>query len=461
MSRTANILIVEDDTAMRESCAKLFRLQGYGVTEAPSGAEALNQVRQRGDIDIVLTDLKMPKIDGLTLLKEIKQLDPDIEVVLMTGYGSVKNAVEAMKHGAADYITKPFDTNELLATVGKIIQLGGLREEVSRLRSELREKYRFDNIVGTSAPMQLVYESIEAAKNTSSTVLICGESGTGKELVAKAIHYNGMLAKNPFVPVNCAAIPRDIFESELFGHKRGAFTGAFRDSIGLFRAAHGGTIFLDEILEMPNETQSKLLRALQERRIRPIGAAEEILVNVRVIASTNQDAKEAMRNNRFRKDLYYRLSVVTIVLPPLRERLEDVPALVQHFIAKFNKVFERTLKDIDTHAMDVLSHYRWPGNVRELESAIENAFVLSKSDIIKKSDLPASIGEWVDAHKSNPQHEKGAVPTLHEAERGLLLRALDASKGNKTRAAHLLGISRPRLYKMIQRHQVKGLHNHG
>ena len=458
MSRTPNILIVEDDTAMRQSCAKLFRLQGYGVTEAPSGAEALNQARQRGDIDIVLTDLKMPEMDGLTLLKEIKQLDPDIQVVLMTGYGSVKNAVEAMKHGAADYITKPFDTNELLATIGKIIQLGGLREEVSRLRSELREKYRFENIVGASAPMQLVYESIEAAKNTGSTVLICGESGTGKEIVAKAIHYSGMLAKKPFVPVNCAAIPRDIFESELFGHKKGAFTGAFRDSIGLFRAAHGGTIFLDEILEMPHETQPKLLRALQERRIRPIGAAEEILVNVRVIASTNQDAEEAMRNNRFRKDLYYRLSVITIELPPLRERLEDVPALAQHFIAKFNKVFERTLKDIDTHAMDVLSHYHWPGNVRELESAIENAFVLSKSDIIKKSDLPASIGEWADAHKLNPQHEKGAVTTLHEAERGLLLRALDASKGNKTRAALLLGISRPRLYKMIQRHQVKELH---
>ena len=298
MSSAANILVVEDDAAMRESCAKLFRLHGYGVWQAPSAAEALDQIKQHSDIDVVLTDLKIPGMDGLALLKEIKLLEPRIEVVLMTGYGSVKNAVEAMKHGAADYITKPFDTNELLTTIGKIVQLHALREEVSQLRLELHDKYRFENIVGASPGMQPVYEKIEAARNTTTTVLICGESGTGKELVAKAIHYNGQRRDNPFVPVNCAAIPRELLESELFGHKKGAFTGAFTDSVGLFRAAHGGTIFLDEIVEMPNATQATLLRALQERRIRPIGSAEEIPVDARVIASTNQNVEEAIRSNR-------------------------------------------------------------------------------------------------------------------------------------------------------------------
>ncbi|MHC4605195.1 MAG: sigma-54-dependent transcriptional regulator, partial [Planctomycetota bacterium] len=317
MSKTVKILVVEDDTAMRQSCAKLFRLEGYDVAEAPSAADALDQIRERGDIDIVLTDIKMPGMDGMALLRESRRLDPSIVVVLMTGYGSIKNAIEAMKHGAADYITKPFDTNELLMTVSKIVQLSGLREEVSRLRSELRDKYHFDNIVGISSSMQLVCEKIEAARKTDSTVLICGESGTGKELVAKAIHYNSLRAEKPFVPVNCAAMPRELIESELFGHKKGAFTGASSDSSGLFRAADGGTLFLDEIIEMPYGSQAKLLRALQEKLIRPIGGAEEVPVDVRVIASTNHDVDEAISNNKFRKDLYYRVSVIRIKLPPL------------------------------------------------------------------------------------------------------------------------------------------------
>jgi two-component system NtrC family response regulator len=241
VSNAVNILVVEDDAAMRQSCAKLFRLEGYRVVEAGSGPEALDQIARRGDINIVLTDLKMPGMDGMVLLKEIKSMDQAIKVVVMTGYGSIQNAVEAMKHGAADYITKPFDTNELSMTVGKIIQLSGLQEEQSRLRSELRDKYRFDNIVGSSTSIRLVYEQIEAARRTDSTVLICGESGTGKELVAKAIHYNGLRAGAPFVPVNCAAMPRELIESELFGHKKGAFTGAFSDYAGLFCSAEGGT----------------------------------------------------------------------------------------------------------------------------------------------------------------------------------------------------------------------------
>ena len=455
MTRIVHILVVEDDGAMRESCAKLFRLQGYAVCEASSAAEALDCLRRRNDIDIVLTDLKMPDTDGVALLREIKVLSSRIEVILMTGYGSVRNAVEAMKHGAADYITKPFDTNELLTAVGKIVQISGLRAEVSRLRFELREKYRFDNIVGGSPVMQFVYEKIGAAKDTDSTVLVCGESGTGKELVAKAIHYNGRRAKNPFVPLNCAAIPGELVESELFGHKKGSFTGAFSDSPGLFRSADGGTIFLDEILEMPYGTQARLLRVLQEKRIRPVGGSEELPVDVRVIASTNQDVEEAVRNERFREDLYYRLGVIRIEIPPLRARLEDIPALVSHFIAKFNRVFQRTIKGVSEDVLQLLSRYRWPGNVRELESAIENAFALGASEIIQKSDIPIHVTNQIEGGATRPAKGEQGVPTLLESERSLLARALQATSGNKTRAAQLLGISRPKLYSMIRRHKIE------
>jgi DNA-binding NtrC family response regulator len=456
MSKIVNILIVEDDAAMRQSCSKVFRLEGFEVVEASAADEALDEIRKRGDIDIVLTDLKIPGMDGVALLAQIKLLDPKIEVVLMTGYGSIKNAVEAMKHGAADYITKPFDTNELLMTIGKIIQLSNLRKEVSQLRLELSEKYRFDSIVGTSLRMQAVYKKIEAARKTDSTVLICGESGTGKELVARAIHYNGLRADKPFVPVNCAAVPKELVESELFGHKKGAFTGAFIDSTGLFGAANGGTVFLDDILEMPYGSQAKLLRALQEKRIRPVGGANEVPVDVRVIASANRNVDEAIQNEKFRQDLYYRLSVIRITLPPLRERADDIPSLAHHFINKFNDAFPQKIVGINKDAVDTLSRYQWPGNVRELEGAIENAFALGNSEMICKSDLPSHILECVEVESyTSLVDDSGSVPTLSEAEKKHLLHALKAASGNKTKAARLLGVSRPKLYKMIQRYGIQ------
>ncbi len=456
MSKIVKILIVEDDAAMRQSCAKVFLLKGFEVVEASSANEALDEIRTCGDIDIVLTDLKLPGMDGVALLEEIKHLSATIEVVLMTGYGSIKNAVNAMKHGAADYITKPFDTDELLMTVGKIVQLSDLREEVSQLRSELHEKYRFDNIVGTSRVMQDVYKKIEAARKTDSTVLICGESGTGKELVARAIHYNGLRADTPFVPVNCAAVPKELVESELFGHKKGAFTGAFTDSTGLFGAANGGTIFLDDILDMPYASQAKLLRALQEKRIRPVGGAEEVPVDVRVIASANRNLDDAVENEKFRQDLFYRLSVIRITLPPLRERTDDIPSLARHFISKFNDALPQNVTGITKDALEVLARYRWPGNIRELESAIENAFALGNSDMIRQCDLPSHIVECVEV-ESHPSSAEGStsVTSMVEAEKKLLLNALKAADGNKTHAARLLGVSRPRLYKMIQRHGVQ------
>ncbi len=454
MTRPANILVVEDDAAMRETCVKLFRLEGFGVHEASTASEALDHIQQQDNVDIVLTDLKMKGMDGLSLLRKIKQLDPGIEVVLMTGYGSIKNAVEAMKHGAADYITKPFDTDELLTIIDKTIELTGLKSEVSRLRLELHEKYRFDNLVGGSS-MRGVYEKIEAARNTNASVLICGESGTGKELVAKAIHYNGRRANGPFVPVNCAAMPRDLIESELFGHRKGAFTSATTDSIGLFRAAVGGTIFLDEILEMPYGVQAKLLRALQEKRVRPVGGAEEIPIDVRVIASTNQNVQEAIRNNTFRQDIYYRVGVIIIELPPLRRRVDDIPALARHFIAKFNRSSHRTVTDVSKDALAALSRYRWPGNVRELESVIESAFAMGKASVIQKSDLPTDITGTFDGHAQPSSAAQSGVQTLSEAEREALLQALELAGGNKTRAAQLLGVSRPKLYKMMERHDVQ------
>lgn len=453
--RDVNILVVEDDAAMRESCAKLFHGEGYGVAEAASADAALDQIRKRGDVDIVLTDIKMPGKDGVALLREIKALDPGIQVVLMTGYGSIKNAVEAMKHGAADYVTKPFDTDELLIVIDKIIQLHGLEEEVSRLRSELHDKYRFDNIVGESPVMQPVYEKIEAARRTSSAVLVCGENGTGKELVAKAIHYNGLRANKAFVPVNCAAIPRELIESELFGHKKGAFTGAFKDSTGLFRAADGGSILLDEIVEMPYGSQAKLLRVIEERRIRPVGGTEEVPVDARIIASTNQDVDKAISNNKLREDLYYRLSVIRIDLPPLRARTDDIPTLVRHFIANFNGLFQRTIKEITKDALGVLTQYQWPGNVRELQSAIENAFALGNSDVIDKFDLPAYITDLIDSDSRKTMGGKAGLSTVLEAERDALVRALRTADGNKTRAAQILDISRPRLYNMMRRHGIQ------
>jgi len=373
----------------------------------------------------------------------------------MTGYGSIKNAIEAMKHGASDYITKPFDTNELLMTVSKIIQLSGLREEVTRLRSELQDKYRFENIVGASSGIRLVYEKIEAARKIESTVLISGESGTGKELVAKAIHYNGPRAAEPFVPINCAAMPADLIESELFGHKKGAFTGAVTDYEGLFRSADGGTIFLDEILDMPYGSQAKLLRVLQEKKIRPVGGTEEIPVNVRVIASSNRDVHEAVSKKNFREDLYYRLSVIQIKLPPLRRRLGDIPILVRHFISKYNLIFQRTVKGISKDALVPLTQYQWPGNVRELESTIEHAFAFGNSDMIYKFDLPGYITERIEA-ASHKLDDPKDVPTLSKAEGELLKQALIAAEGNKSRAAELLGISRPRLYKMMKKYGVEG-----
>ncbi len=442
-----NVLIVEDDPDMLSSCERLLKRAGYQTLVAPSGEAAIKEIAEGADI--VLTDLRMPgPVDGIGLLKWITKNKPGLPVVLMTGYGTVKTAVEAMKLGAADYITKPFTKEELLATVGRFSEKRKLEIEVRKLRKEIRRAAGVEGIIGRSASMRAVFEKISAAASVESPVLILGESGTGKEMVARAIHDQSDRAKQPFIPVNCGALPRELIESELFGHKKGAFTTAVADHDGMFVAADKGTLFLDEIGEMAPAAQVKLLRALQEKAIRPVGDARERKVDARIVAATNQNVEDAIESKQIREDLYYRLSVITIQIPPLRDRREDVPVLVSHFIDRFNSIFGRTVGGVSPQAMDVLQSHPWPGNVRQLENVIEGCFAMGVKDRVEATDLPATIRVATTAHV-------GDVPSLTESEKVLIERALKAAAGNKSQAARLLGISRTRLYNKIETYKIE------
>jgi DNA-binding NtrC family response regulator len=452
-SRAYTILIVDDDTGMAETCAKLFRRQGLIPLLARSGHEAMAQLEGEPQIDIVLTDLIMPDMSGVELLQAVKQRDPTIEVIIMTGYGTIPNAVQAMKLGASDYITKPFDKAEILAIVEKILTIKDLQEEVRTLRAQLHESYGIDDLLGRSRQMQEVFQRIRTAAGVDTPVLIVGETGTGKELVARAIHGLSPRAKRPFVAVNCTALPKDLLESELFGHRKGAYTGAHVDAKGLFRAAEGGTLLLDEIGDMPVEGQAKLLRTLQERTIRPIGETSEVPINVRVFAATNQPIPVLLESGRLRPDLYYRLSVLTIELPPLRQRTDDIPLLSQHFIQDCNARYQRDVEGIERQALDCLMVYPWPGNVRELENVIEGLFALRHlKKVITKDDLPSSLRQ---APRLYPVEAGGEVASLAEAEQEAIIRALRVSAGNKSKAAELLGISRDRLYRKIELYGIQ------
>ena len=472
MVDSARILVVEDDAKHGAMCARLLERRGYQARSITSAREALSLLAQNGDIDLVLADLQMPEMDGIQLLSAVKGKYPHIEFIVMTGYGTVKSAVEAMQLGAAHYIQKPFDHDELNLLIQRALEKKQLEEKVDRLRAELQGKYSFENVIGKSQVMQAVLEKMAAACGNRATVLITGESGTGKELVARGIHYNTFSRREPaghpeisstsrtvgptlnesdapFVAVNCGALPKDLIESELFGYKKGAFTGAVSDSEGLFRAANGGTIFLDEVMEMSPDLQVKLMRVLQERRIRHLGDTREFPVDVRVIAATNKPVEESLESEAIRKDLYYRLSVITIHLPALRDRADDIPLLVEHFLKKHQRSYGSTVAGVDPQAMDTLMKYLWPGNVRELENLIEMLLAYGKSPIIRMTDLPERIVESVQ-----PQRKASMlgdeVFTLKEAERKLIINALAKSKGNKSLAAQMLGISRKSLYKKIE-----------
>src|SRR5215831_19279408 len=441
----ARILVVEDDPNHGAMCARLLERKGYRARATTSAREALSMLGQNGAFDLVLADLQMPEMDGIELLSAVKGKYPHIEFIMMTGYGTVKTAVEAMQLGAAHYIQKPLDHDELNLLIRRAIEKKMLEERVDRLQAELQGKYSFDNVIGKSAVMQMVHERMAAACGNRATVLITGESGTGKELVARGIHYNSFEHNAPFVAVNCGALPKDLIESELFGYKKGAFTGAVADSEGLFCAANGGSIFLDEIMEMPPELQVKLMRVLQERTIRRLGDTREIPIDARVIAATNKPVQESLESGSVRKDLYYRLSVITIHIPPLRERGEDVPLLVDHFFSKHEKNYKKSITLIEPAALDALMKYSWPGNVRELENLVEMLLAYGKSTVVRFSDLPERIVESSAPVKPGALGDQ--VYTLKEAERQLIINALAKSKGNKSLAAHMLGISRKSLYK--------------
>src|SRR5579862_1886414 len=394
--RALTLLIVEDDQAMRQMCISLFEREGFAAEGASSVAEAFERVanpRERTPVSLVLSDVKLGRDgaeSGIELLRKIKLLKPELPVLLMTGYATVHDAVEAMKLGAVDYVTKPFERTELINKVAAQLKVRALESEVKVLREALDDKFGIKGLVGASPAMRAVCERIEAAGRSHTTVLITGESGTGKELVARAIHHKSARRDKPFIPVNCAALPENLIESELFGHEPGSFTGATKEGLGLFRAAHTGVIFLDEVADMPKDVQAKLLRVLQDHRVRPVGSTKEVAVDVRVIAATNWNVEKAREEGVLRSDLYFRLSVIRIDIPPLRERVEDLPLLVRQFLAKHARP-ERRMRRVTTEALQFMLAYSWPGNVRELESVIESAYAMGRQDELTPEDLPAHV----------------------------------------------------------------------
>lgn len=441
------VLVVDDDTAMREVVHDLLSDRGHRVVTAASGVDALKELGQR-DIDVVLTDLRMKGIQGLELLTEIKRGHPAVNVILMTAFGSVETAVEAMKHGAYDYLTKPVKSEELIHTLERAIREAKLRREVSQLRRAVGREYSFHQIIGKSKAMRDVFDLIQRVADSPTNILLSGESGTGKELVAKAIHFNSERKQAPFIPVNCAAIPETLLESELFGHVRGAFTDAKMDKRGLFEEADKGTLFLDEISELPVMLQAKLLRAIQEKEIRRVGSARPISVDVRIIAATNVNLAEEAKAKRFREDLFYRLNVIEIRLPPLRERREDIPLLVESFLEKCARVAHKPARGIAESALALLIDYPWPGNVRELENVIERAVTLSRSEKIAALDLPPAIQGSRGERRVIDEAAERTLP-LHDVEMEYILRILDKTGGNKYQAAHILGIDRKTLYRKL------------
>ena len=451
MSERAEVLIVDDDEKMRNLLQKVLVRNGYGVSAAGSGESALRRIEEQG-YDIVLSDIRMPSMDGMELLGRIREVSPETTVIMMTAFGSVGSAVEAMKQGAYDYISKPFKMDEVLIVLSRVVEEKRLRRELISMRRALAERYAFGNIVGKSKPMQEVYDLIRRVAPTTATVLIRGKSGTGKELVARALHFNGPRKEGPFVPVNCSALPENLLESELFGHVKGAFTGAAADREGLFVEADGGTIFLDEIAEMGPELQSRLLRVLQEREVRPVGGSRQRTVDVRVIAATNQDLETRVKEGRFREDLYYRLNVIPIRLPDLRERLEDIPLLVDHFLKKYAGEVGG-VKRISREVLAALARYSWPGNVRELENVVQRMAVLCAGEEIQLEDLPPELR--TAREELLPRAVREEV-TLSELEKEYILMVLERTGGNQTRTAEILGIDRRTLYRKLQSYKAEG-----
>jgi two-component system response regulator PilR (NtrC family) len=453
------ILVIDDEASMRELLGIMLHKEGYSVELADSRKQAA-AVLARGPVDMVITDVKLPDGDGIEILRHLKAAAPDTVVVVMTAFGSTETAVAALKLGAQDYLIKPFDVEELKIVVRNALEKQRLEEENLLLKAEFRVQHGLDRIVGVSAIMAKVFDLVRSVAGTSSTIIVQGESGTGKELVAKAVHALSPRREAPFVSVNCAAVPENLLESELFGHMKGAFTDAHQTKKGLFETAHRGTLLLDEVGEMPLPMQVKLLRALQERRVRRVGANEEVEVDVRVIAATNRSLENLVRERRFREDLYYRLNVIPIVVPPLRERREDIPLLAAHFLARFSQEMSKPVKKISEQAMGRLMQYAWPGNVRELENVIERAVALETTPVVLPDRLPESLlsapvaPSTMAPPPATPELAQGFSLDRHleSIEAELLRAALEQAGGNRATAARLLGVTPRSLRYLIRKH---------
>lgn len=448
---TNRILVVDDDAGMLKSLAIMLRREGYVVIEAPGGKEAIAQL-ERNVFELIITDLRMEPVSGLDLLRSVKQMSPDIEVMLMTAYGSIETAVEAMKLGAFDFITKPFQTEEILLRVRNALEKRSLKKEVNQLRAEVKSAFGFEGIVGVSDKVRQVLAVLPRVAQTESTVLITGESGTGKELIARAVHTSSRRAQGPFISVSCAAFPEQLLEDELFGHVKGAFTGAMAARKGLLEEANGGTFFLDEIGEAPPVIQTKLLRVLEDRIIRRLGDNQPVHVDVRIVAATNRDLQDAIRGNSFREDLFYRLNVIPIHLPPLRDRKEDIPLLTKHFLTLHRKRIGRNIDGFSSDALEALAAYDFPGNIRELSNVIEQAVALSAGSTIELQDLPEKLFRLnLDAQPSvvSPAPLKG----LAAMERDLILEKIRVHQGNLGLVAKDLGISRTTLWRRMKEYK--------
>jgi len=448
----ARVLVVDDEEDVRDALKDGLTTCGHRVQSAADGPEALEKIRT-SQFDIAIIDLKMPRMDGIELLKSMKSIDHNIDAVMLTAFATVGSAVSALKLGAFDYLTKPTRIEEINHVINNIMEKKSLREENTFLKKRLKEQRQFDTLVSISPKMREITEVVSRISTNDSPVFVEGESGTGKELVARAIHYNSRRAQKPFIPVNCGAIPHHLLESELFGHKKGSFTGAISDNLGLFRAADEGTLFLDEIGEMPGFLQVKLLRALQDQRIRPVGSAEPVATDVRIIAATNSDVDHALEQKILRKDLYYRLSVVHIKIPPLRERRGDIPILVHHFLKILNEKYDRNVKSVTADCMDLLTAYDWPGNVRELENVVERAFALHCEHELTPANLPPKLTEPRTRAAANPSSNT-SLPTMEKMERDLIVKALHECGGNKGKAADMLGVGRKTIYRKIKKYDI-------
>jgi DNA-binding NtrC family response regulator len=454
------ILVVDDDETQRKTLQKILIREGYDVETAAGGRDALKNYRER-NADVVVTDIKMPDMDGLQLFQEVKRLDHDASVILITAYGDIQSAVQAMAEGAAYYLTKPLTpvkVDHLKVLIKKAVENRALLEENRRLREEVSDRYGFAKLVGRSGKMKEVYVALRKVAESDVTVLLLGETGTGKELAARAIHYNGPRRRYAFKKVSCASFPESLLESVLFGHEKGAYTGADARGIGMFESADKGTIFLDEIGEINQNVQVKLLRFLQEKQFERVGGTETIEVDARVIAATNVELEKRVQEGKFRRDLYYRLNVVPICMPPLRERKEDIPLLVDHFLEKYKDKSGGKLKRVSVEALSVLTHHDWQGNVRELENFIERAIIMGEEDTIQPSDLPAAMSETELQIASSPGEIIDEIPpdgiSLDQLEKDLIVKALQRTNGNQTEAAKMLGISRRKLQYRMEKYGI-------